>query len=152
MNTLVIYESAYGNTAKIAQTIADTLHTKAHLSKDVSADDVQNADFVIIGSPTQGGLPLPSIKTFIDGLPVDALKGKKVAAFDTRIASDEQNLFLKWLTKTIGYAAEKIEQQLARKGASVAIAPEAFIVTGKEGPLKSGELERAKRWAATATK
>src|SRR5512137_2578846 len=86
MKTIVIYESAYGNTAKIAQAIADALHTKAHLTRDITAGDVQNADLIIVGSPTQGGLPLPNIKTFIDGLPADALKGKKVATFDTRLA------------------------------------------------------------------
>jgi hypothetical protein len=37
-------------------------------------------------------------------------------------------------------------KKLGRKGYRVIAEPESFFVTDTEGPLKDGELERARRW------
>jgi hypothetical protein len=49
--------------------------------------------------------------------------------------------------KLIGFAAPKIGRQLTSLGGREVASPEGFAVEGKEGPLKTGELERAKAWA-----
>ena len=45
------------------------------------------------------------------------------------------------------YAAKPISSSLEKKGGIVVAEPEGFIVEGREGPLKAGELERATQWA-----
>jgi hypothetical protein len=52
----------------------------------------------------------------------------------------------------IGYAAGRIASGLTSKGGRLIAKPEGFIVDGKEGPLKEGELERAAAWARSLQK
>jgi hypothetical protein len=89
------------------------------------------------------------MREFLDRVPVKALAGIKVAAFDTRTDMDTLNgamrLFGKFLD-LLGYAAPKISSSLAARGGQVVRPPEGFIVEDKEGPLREGELERAVAW------
>jgi flavodoxin I len=62
-----------------------------------------------------------------------------VAGFDTRMTN--------WFIRLFGTAAPKIGKALEGKGGTPAGAPEGFYVTGGEGPLRDGELERAAMWA-----
>jgi hypothetical protein len=81
-------------------------------------------------------------------IPSKALKGAKVAAFDTRFKADElDSAGLRFLVKTGGYAAKRIATQLRRAGGNLIVPPEGFYVDDTEGPLKPGELERATGWA-----
>lgn len=43
-------------------------------------------------------------------------------------------------------AAPKIAESLERAGYRVLGKPQGFIVKGKPGPLRDGELERAREW------
>ena len=81
-----------------------------------------------------------------------ALAGIKVAAFDTRLSGADVNIGLKLLMGLIGYAGPRIEKALASRGGVVVTTAEGFIVTGKEGPLRRGELERASLWGRTLSK
>ena len=101
-----------------------------------------------MGSPTRGFRPTPATMTFLKGLPRQSLNGVKVAAFDTRISpQDTHSPILKFLVNLFGYAAKPIGDQLTARGGTLSAAPEGFIVTASEGPLKEGELERAAAWA-----
>jgi hypothetical protein len=51
-----------------------------------------------------------------------------------------------------GSAAKKASEALRSKGYSAAGEDEKFIVTGKYGPLKDGEIERARQWGAQLAK
>lgn len=147
MKSLVIYCSAYGNTQKVAEEIAKTIKCQAIEAKDVKEADLKGIDLLIVGSPTQGGQALPVLNEKIKQLPNDLFVGVAVATFDTRFAQNDHGFFLKMLTKTIGYAAEKLAKSLQIKGANVIGEPTGFIVTGKEGPLANGEIDRAQDWA-----
>ena len=46
-----------------------------------------------------------------------------------------------------GYAAEKIGKALVSKGGTQVVKPEGFFVDASEGPITTGELERAIEWA-----
>jgi flavodoxin len=94
-------------------------------------------DLLVVGAPVHGGRPMPSVQAFLDRLP--ALQGLRVAVFDTRLTSR--------LVKVFGYAADRAAASLKDKGAILVGAPEGFLVTGKRGPLKEGELEKAAAWA-----
>jgi len=148
MKSLIIFDSAYGNTEKIARAIGDGLSGEievCHIDQ-ANISKLSGYDMIIIGSPTQGGKPTVAVQRFLNNILPDGLKNIKVAAFDTRFSEKEVNLALKLLIKTIGYAALKIAKTLESKGGGLAAAPEGFIVTGKDGPLKEGELERAVGW------
>jgi len=138
---LIVYDSVYGNTRKVAEALGNAIGADAQV---VNADQVDSArlehvDLLIVGSPTQGGRPTKPIQDFITSLPEAVGKGLKVASFDTRYAGR--------FVKVFGFAADKIAEGLKEKGGIIASPPEPFIVTGKKGPLKDGELERAASWA-----
>jgi flavodoxin len=149
MKAVVIYDSVYGNTEKIAQAIGDGLAGDAKVVRvgDVNASELQAFDLLIVGSPVHGGRATPAIEALLQQLPAHSLEGKRVAAFDTRFESEEQGIGLRILMSVIRYAAERIAKELAKKGGRLAAEPEGFIVEQKEGPLKQGELERASTWA-----
>jgi flavodoxin I len=141
MKTLVIYDSFYGNTEKIAKAIGGAISGEVKVLRpgEVSPSDLTALDLLLVGSPTQGGRPTKVIQDFLNTLREPAVKGISVAAFDTRFSTKLVGIF--------GYAAGKIGESLKRKGGTLLLPPEPFFVKGKEGPLKEGELERAAAWA-----
>jgi flavodoxin len=151
MKALVVYDSQYGNTEQVARAIAEALGGTAVRAGQASAGDVKEHELLVVGSPTQGGQPTAAVRAFLKAIPARGLEGVGVAAFDTRIAAQDSGLFLKLLMGVIGYAAGKIDKALETKGGRRIAAVEGFIVTGKEGPLKEGELVRAAAWARTLT-
>ena len=153
MKSVVIFDSMYGNTEKIAQAIGKVLQTRgvAHVIsiKEVGLADVKGTDLLLVGSPTQAFNMLPAVKNWLKNLPKGSLAGIKVAAFDTRMdVKKVNNKFLTFMEAIFGYAAEKIGKALVNKGGSQIVKPEGFFVDGSEGPLTAGELERAEKWAA----
>ncbi len=134
MKALVVYDTKYGNTEKVAAAIAEVLTSDALHVDDISTVDLFDYGLLIIGSPTHGGFPSEGIHAMLKELP--DLQSINVAAFDTRTR-----------TTVFGYAAPKIGRGLNRKGASLVAPPEGFLVVGMEGPLMEGELERARDWA-----
>lgn len=149
MKALVIYDSVYGNTQKIARAIGDSLtgEVKVMPVSDMNASEVRSFDLLIVGSPVHGGRATPAIDAFLKQLPPHSLEGKSVAAFDTRFEAEDQGMGLRILMSVIRYAAERIARELVKKGGRPVAEPEGFIVEQKEGPLKQGELERAGHWA-----
>ena len=141
MKILVVYDSVYGNTEKIAKSISDTITGEARLLRfgEVNPSELKTMDLFIVGSPTQGGRPTPAIREFLSKVPTPYLKGINVAAFDTRFSS-------KWV-KIFGYAAGKIARNLERLRSILIVPPEGFFVESTKGPLKEGELQRAASWA-----
>jgi flavodoxin I len=141
MKALIVYDSRFGNTEKIAMAISKALpgEVKVARSKEVTFDEMPSTDLLIVGSPTWGGRPSTEMREFLNRIPQNALKNIKVASFDTRDTS--------MLTKVFGKAAPRIAASLKNKGGNSVAPPEGFIVKGLQGPLKEGELKRAEAWA-----
>jgi flavodoxin len=158
MNAIVVYESLWGNTAAIARAIADGVGSGALALSTAQATPelVAEADLIVAGAPLLGfGLPTndmrasigksspgaptppdlsnPSMRDWIASLPSSSAR---CASFETRI----------WWSP--GSAAKSIAKLLEGQGMRPADEPQRFIVTGRYGPLKDGELERAKQWGA----
>ena len=138
MKALIVYESKYGNTEKIAFAISsgmkevgmtDVVVKKA---EDVASEDFKSADIWVVGGPTHmfsaTGGPKSAIKTGIKS----GLEGKKATFFDTR-----------YDMKVGSGAAEKLKSIAEKEGLKLAIEPEVFIVTGNKGPLAEGEEAKA---------
>jgi flavodoxin len=156
MRALVIYDSAFGNTERVARAIGEALSAQAEVevlrATDAGPEQLLGLDVLVVGSPTQKFQPLPAVKELLEGIPSQGLRGVRVAAFDTRINMEEieqpVGRFLGRLVAALfGYAAEPIADRLKRKGGELVVAPEGFFVEDTEGPLKDGELERAAAWA-----
>lgn len=154
MKTLVIYDSIFGNTEKVGQAIAESLGSRAAVeilrAEKVLPEQLTGLDILVVGSPTRGFRPTEAISDLLNRIPSNALKGAKVAAFDTRLKADEiASAGLRFVVKTGGYAAKRIADRLKKAGGNLIVPPEGFYVEDTEGPLKAGELERAAGWATS---
>jgi flavodoxin len=150
MKTLIVYDTLYGNTEKIAQSIKAAFGSQNDVKYIKAADarvkDIEKIDLILVGSPTHGGQFTEPVKNFIDSIPEKGLTNIKAAAFDTSFDKKNQGVFLKAIVGFFGYASPRITKALMDKGAKV-VGEETFFVVGKEGPLKEGEVERARAWA-----
>jgi hypothetical protein len=160
MDAIVVYESIYGNTRAVAEAIADGLGGAPVVSPDALPADATQADLLVVGGPTHiHGMATarsrraavepphttatataasadPALRDWLGDL--SRTEGARAAAFDTRLDKPE------WLT---GAASHAIAKRLRRHGYTV-MDTSSFLVTGNEGPLKDGELERARLWGA----
>jgi len=152
MKVLIAYDSFFGNTEKIAQAIGSALGSPQDVAtlrvNTVTPEQLTGLELLIVGSPTRGFRPSEATLKFLKSIAPAALKGVRVAAFDTRIAtSDIKSPILRFFINFAGYAAKPIAEQLKKKGGDLVVEPEGFYVKASEGPLKDGELERAADWA-----
>jgi len=155
MKALIIYDSVFRNTEKVAQAVGQALAERGEVSvvrvSDVKPGQLSGLDLLVVSSPTRGFQPTPALAEFLKALPEGGLKGVRVAVFDTRIPVKEmKNPLLRWFLHKMGYAAPVIAKTLAAKGAQMTLAPEGFFVEDREGPLRAGELDRAAAWIKTA--
>ena len=149
---LVVYDTKYGNTEEIAEAMGDAVLGKVFRVDDTKHLNLSKFDFIIIGSPTWGGMPTKAIKEFMDRIPLEVLKKSSMAAFDTRMLNENNGFFARLLIRIFGYASYRIARRLQKRGCHMTSAPEGFIVTGYKGPLKTGESARAARWAKSLIK
>jgi len=148
MKALVVYDTFFGNTEEIARAVAAELGAEAIKVDGAGPNSLAGLDLLVVGSPTRGFSASPNTKAFLKGLAPGSLQGVKVAAFDTRITiEDSKSWLLNIMMKLFGWAAPRIAKRLTRSGGTSAAAPEGFAVLDSKGPLKPGEVERAKAWA-----
>jgi flavodoxin len=156
MKTLILYDSVYGNTEKIALAISNALGSQEDVSitkvSDAKPDQFAGLNLLIVGAPTQRFRTTAAMNDLLKMIPQNSLKGAKVAAFDTRLTVNEINKtpILAFFVKMFGvnaYAARLIANRLRKKGGEFVGSPEGFFVEGMKGPLVEGELERAVNWA-----
>ncbi len=149
MKALVVYDSVFGNTEQVAYAIRDSLDSDVEVLRvgDAKHKRLAGLDYLIVGSPTRAFNPTKAITTFLKKMPRDSLKGIKVAAFDTRLDTEDVNSsVLNVFVNLFGYAAKPIADRLQKKGGTLVSPPEGFYVEDTEGPLRDDELERAATW------
>jgi flavodoxin len=141
MNTLIVYDSTFGNTEKIAHAIADvvagngSVHTLR--ANKVQSSDLKGVDLLVLGCPTHKQRPTDAVQAFLECVSRRSLAGISAAVFDTRYHKP------RLLT---GSAARRLAKSLRKAGASLLMPPQSFFVVSREGPLEPGELERAAVW------
>ena len=143
MNGLVVYESMFGNTERVAEAIGAALGDRDSIAvKTISEIDElpRDLDLLVVGGPTYAHGVEAAMKAFLDRLPAGSLAGVMAAAFDTRID---------WPKLLSGAASKGIAQRLQHKGARLIAGPESFRVADKDGPLVEGEEARAIAWGRT---
>jgi len=151
LKALIIYDSKFGNTEKIARAIGEAItplgKVKVVQAGDANPSELSSIDFLIVGSPTHAGRATRATKEFLKKIPANALENVGVAAFDTRFSAEDKGIGVRILLRVLGYAAGRMANRLEHKGGHLAAEPEGFIVEDSEGPLKKGELEQAAIWA-----
>lgn len=154
MKSLVVYDSKFGNTQKVAQEIAEQLARSGsayaiHVD-EVQAGDLRGINLLVVGTPTQQFSATAPVKRWLKILPAANLSGVRAAAFDTRFTPEKinENKILAFFVGIFGYGAETIIKRLVKKGARVITEPEGFYVADIEGPLLADELARASDWAS----
>ncbi len=148
MKTLIVYDSVFGNTQKLAEAMAGMPDASAVRVADIKAEMLKEAGLLLVGSPTRAFKPTSAITEWLKSLPEGALSGVRAAAFDSRVSpEDVKSGALKLMMKKFGYAAPDIEKLLTKKGAEIAAPPKGFFVRESEGPLADGEEGRAAEWA-----
>ena len=154
MKALIVYDSVFGNTGKVAQAIGEAVamsldgQVQTLPVGKVSMEQFRGLKLLIIGSPTRSLRPTPAITNLLKSLAKNQLFGITVAAFDTRLCLDTiDSSALRFIVDKGGYAASTIAKTMQKKGGKLAAPPEGFLVTGEKGPLKDGELARAVNWA-----
>ena len=165
MRAMVVYESMFGNTRRVAEAIADALSgvmevrlLRADTARDV---DLEGSDLVVVGAPTHAwGMPRPGTRK---GTPnyvrksgsdlvlepgaasrpgvrewLDTIGTARVlgAAFDTRFRGP---------AALTGSASTGIVKSLTSHGLVMALAPASFVVD-RRNHLRAGEVDRAGTW------
>lgn len=140
MKALVVYDSTWGNTEKIATAIAAGIGGGTRAIRVGSADvkEYEEIDLLVLGSPVLGGRPTESMQKHIKSIPQVVAKKLSVATFDTRLTIKFAKIF--------GYASVRMADELKGEGSKLKSTPQGFIVKERSGPLAEGELERATKW------
>ena len=174
MKITIVYESMFGNTHEVAKAIGDGLREAQPDAEvecvavgDAAPELIKSTDLLVVGGPTHirgmtshfsrkmgisgegkaeaKGEPAhefeedakgPGVREWFDGLPKVESPGR-AAAFDTRLGSP-----------MAGGAARGVARRLRKHGYHLVSDPEGFVVDDAYGPLRAGELERAKQWGA----
>ena len=159
MRALVVYESLWGNTEKVARAVAAAMADSMQVDVfdvDSAPTDVDEYDLLVVGGPTHAFSmsrastrqtaveqhnapfsPQRGIREWLDTLkPTE--KRVKACAFDTRVNSP----------RLPGSAARAAKQELHSLGCETLLKQKTFRVHGYEGPLVDGELEKAAEWGS----
>jgi flavorubredoxin len=155
MHAIVVYESHWGSTKAVAQAIAEGIGNEARVltTDEATPELVAEADLIVAGAPViafalprasataqlaadtkaprPADLSHPLLRSWLELLP--AGRGR-FAAFETRIW---------WSPRG---ATGTIESRLSKAGYKRIAKAERFVVAGAYGPLRDGELERARSW------
>jgi len=144
MKGILVYDTSYGNTKKIAETITRTLRDSGIeidllYVKDVKTLHPADYSFFVLGSPTKFGTMSFAVKLFLGKVKSEEWTGKPFAAFDTE---NPENM-----EKNEWSAAEKIAERLKQRKMNQLLPVLKAAVHGMKGPLVEGEIEKAEEYA-----
>jgi len=142
VKVIVVYESKYGNTKRVGETIVEGINEIERIEavmkepKHVEPIEVLDYDVILIGSPNHIGGPTRGIKKFIDKLGKIGVEGKLGAVFDTYMGGD----FNKVVRKMEKRINEKVPGlKLMTSGLSIKVG-------GFKGSIVEGELPKCKEF------
>ena len=134
--TIVLYDTLFGNTERIAKVIARGVQRHGEVDclniKNADPDRLSHYSLVAVGAPTQAFSASKPMKEFLARLEEKNLAGRYGFAFDTKLDS-----------RFSGSAAKYIESRLQDIGLEMIRPRASAIVKGgtKDAGLRSGEEE-----------
>ncbi|MFX1411925.1 MAG: flavodoxin family protein [Promethearchaeota archaeon] len=148
MKILIVYDTKYGNTKKVAELIAEGINSvegneiAINNVKDVDLNKEDSYDMILIGSPNHMGSHIKSVKKFVNNLSEAPLKVNSFAVFDT------------YLSKDFEKAVKKMEKQISEKMPDLnKVASGLSIkVEGMKGPITEEDLPKCKEFGINLIK
>jgi flavodoxin len=135
---IIVYESVYGNTKKIAEAISKGINKLEGVecvvkkTGEIHTDDLCDFDAIILGCPNHNQGPALNLVKFIERASIVHLKAKIGAAFDTYTGGNKD------------VAVTKLENKIREKLAGIELVSSlSSKVTGRKGPLADDEESRA---------
>jgi len=147
LKALVVYDSMYGNTEKLAKALGAGLASggvdvAVKKVDSIKSGELIGVDLLCVGSPTHAWNASKLTKEFLEQLKnVEGLSGKKAFAFATKMKS-----------RLAGDAGGKIENKLRDADLTIARHSETAIVEGREGPLEENAEETFEKIGAELAK
>ena len=149
MKGIVVYDTSYGNTKTIAETITETLK---ECGVEVDLFDVKNVkkltakdyNFLVLGSPTRFGTTSFAVRGFLGKVKSEEWMNKPFAAFDTE---NPENIEQSRLQNKEWSAGEKIAEKFREKKMNQLLPVLKALVIGQKGPIVEGEIDRTKDYA-----
>jgi NAD(P)H dehydrogenase (quinone) len=144
-NVLVVYDSKFGNTRKLAEEIAagikeaGEINCKVENIKDLDKGEVAAFDAVLFGCPVHIMRATRGIQGAIKKAAKDGLDGKLVTTFETYMGNHN------------GKALRKMEELLTKKAPGARLVTPGFsaLVDGYEGPLNEEDAAKGKEFGKT---
>ncbi|MFW9819428.1 MAG: flavodoxin family protein [Candidatus Thorarchaeota archaeon] len=145
MKVLIVYDTKFGNTKKVAELIADGIKTVEENEVEINHvndfDLIKEGvyDLIVIGSPNHAGTYTGKVKKFLNKFSKTPIIGKSFAVFDT------------YQSKTI---VNKLEKQIREKipDMKMALSGLSIKVTGLKGPILEEDLPKCMAFGKQLTK
>ncbi|NHJ12665.1 MAG: hypothetical protein EAX95_03275 [Candidatus Thorarchaeota archaeon] len=137
---IILYESIYGNTKKVAEAIAEGMNATGAVECNIlktseihHTDDLLGFDGILFGCPNHNQEPARNMLKFLDRATIVHVKCTLGAAFDTYTGGNK------------GVALGKLEEILRAKMPGIELITKGFsaLVKDRKGPVADGEIELA---------
>ncbi|MGC4175141.1 flavodoxin family protein [Demequina sp.] len=152
VNVVIVVESAFGNTAQLAEQVQAALLERGAEVALVPADEAPPriaADLVLVGAPTHNlGLPSPSTRkkaTQLGGTAPE--RGVREWIADVQSIDAPVVTFTTVTGRFTGSAASATVRELKRRGIKAQRGPD-FRVEAVVGPIEDGQSQRVLDWVA----
>jgi len=151
MKTLIVYDSFFGNTEKVANKLYEIL-SKSQKAKLAHVSEAQNLpieayDLIVVGSPTRYYKPTGAIVSFVRELKTTPVN---VAFFDTRLDA-EGHWLMGPMERIFKFASDTMETLVRNTNAKQMISSLGVYVTGTEGPIARNAMKDVENWAKLLT-
>jgi len=123
----------------VARAVDWSYEHQARPANDVDPAEIRVPAVVFLGGPTHRREMGESLHVFLDRMPDRLLTQCLFAAFDTRFHDSPI---------VTGSSARHIQRAVEGRGGRNLVPGESFFVVSRDGPLKAGEIERARVWAS----
>jgi len=138
---IIVYESVYGNTARIADAIGRGINSVEGVeclikkTGEIHTDELCDFDAILLGCPNHNQEPALNLVRFIDRATIVHLKAKIGVAFDTYTGGNKD------------VAVAKLETIIQEKLPGISLEGRfSAKVTGRKGPLADDEESRAQEF------
>ena len=153
MKGLVVYDTHYGNTKKVAEAIVEQIRADGHEAELRSVrekyESPAQGDFLFVGSPNRMSKVSGKTKRFVKKLDRETWKGKPIAVFVTvgpmppePMTEKQKADVQKWILN----AGPKLRDFAKARGLNVVDKTFNAAVTANEGPLAEGAIAQVKQF------
>ena len=137
---IIVYESVYGNTKKVAEMIAEGIQSVGGVecrvvkTGEIHTDEICDFDAILFGCPNHNQGPALNMTKFLERASIVHVKGKIGGIFDTYTGGNK------------GVALKKLGAIVKEKFPGIELIGEGLSakVEGRKGPLEETEISEAK--------